>query len=279
MKKNKVKFNLKKVHYARLSITDGLPVFDNPEPIPGAVSLSMSPNGDVETFYSSDVEYAMSDNKGYDGDLEIALVPEEFAKYAFGEVSDSKNVLTEKSDSLFKPFALLFEFDGDKRHIRHVIYNCTVRRHDISSHTREERSEIQIEKIHFVASPLPGGLVKCKTGDHTKSAVYDRWFSSVYFSTLFQKANLTSLSISNLDISPAFSPNVYAYAAITTSDTSVLTVAGRESSEIQILFNGRYINSGETLTWLSGVNKIAIIVKEDKYQNASYSINVTKLEE
>jgi archaellum component FlaF (FlaF/FlaG flagellin family) len=72
---------------------------------------------------------------------------------------------------------------------------------------------------------------------------------------------------------------VYAYAAITTSATSVLTVAGRESSQIQILFNGRYISSGETLTWLSGVNKIAIIVKEDKYQNASYSINVTKLEE
>lgn len=34
--------------------------------------------------------------------------------------------------------ALLFEFDGDQRHIRHVLYNCSVSRPGIEGKTNEE---------------------------------------------------------------------------------------------------------------------------------------------
>ena len=51
-KKNKVKFNICNVHYAKLSIDDsGNVSYDKPVPMPGAVSLSLDPNGEPSIFY------------------------------------------------------------------------------------------------------------------------------------------------------------------------------------------------------------------------------------
>ena len=126
MAKNKVKFNLSNVHFAPLvEADDGTISWDTPIPIPGAVSIALDPEGEPESFYADGIEYfIVNSNQGYAGDLEIALIPESFRTGILNETSDSNNVLVENSNSQVGHFALLFEFDGDQKKIRHVLYNC-----------------------------------------------------------------------------------------------------------------------------------------------------------
>ena len=128
---NKVKYNLKNVHAAKMTetVTDGVTTFTyaTPKAIPGAVSISLDAEGESSPFYADGIVYFRTvTNNGYSGDLEIALIPEWFRTKILQETLDSKGVLMENSgigESV--KFALLFEFDGDVNAIRHVLYNCT----------------------------------------------------------------------------------------------------------------------------------------------------------
>lgn len=79
------------------------------------------------------------------------------------ETLDENNVLIENSGAEIHPFALLFEFDGDVRHIRHVLYNCSASRPGIEGKTNEESREVQTETLTLKATPLQGGVEKAKT--------------------------------------------------------------------------------------------------------------------
>ena len=180
--KNKVKFNICNVHYAPLTVDDdGVATFGTPVAMPGAVSISLDPTGEPESFYADGVEYyVINNNQGYDGDLELAMIPESFRTDILKESADSNNVLIEDANSETGSFALLFEFDGDVHKIRHVLYNCSASRPSIESKTNEEDKEVQTETLTIKARPLASGYVKAKTGDNTDSTVYDAWYDSVY---------------------------------------------------------------------------------------------------
>lgn len=182
MKKNKVKYNICNVHYAPITVdSDGTAAFATPVAMPGAVSLSLDPNGEPESFYADGVEYyTVNNNQGYDGDLELAMIPEDFRTDVLNESYDANKVLVENSNSQTGNFALLFEFDGDIRKIRHVLYNCSASRPNISSKTNEESREVQTETLTLKSRPMQNGLVKAKTGDNTTDAVYGNWYKKVY---------------------------------------------------------------------------------------------------
>lgn len=182
-KKNKVKFNICNVHYALLTLgTDGAVSFGTPVAMPGAVSLSLDPNGEPSNFYADgyDAYYTVSNNMGYEGDLELAMVPESFRTDVLKESLDENKVLLENANAETENFALLFEFDGDVRKIRHVLYNCSAARPTIESQTNEDEIEVQTETLSITAAPLASGYVKAKTGDSTTDEVYQNWYKSVY---------------------------------------------------------------------------------------------------
>ena len=183
---NKVKYNLKNVHAAKLTetVTEGVTSYSyaTPQAIPGAVSITLDAEGDSSPFYADGIVYFRSyANNGYSGDLEIALIPEWFRTEILKEVLDTNGILVEKADNAESvKFALLFEFDGDERAIRHVMYNCSASRPSIESSTTEETIEPGTETLPLTADPREDGLVKSRIGDTTAKATYDGWYQSVY---------------------------------------------------------------------------------------------------
>ena len=65
-----------------------------------------------------------------------------FPHIAPAEQADNNEVLVENAHSETAAFALLFEFDGDIRKIRHVLYNCSASRPKIEGKTNEESREV-----------------------------------------------------------------------------------------------------------------------------------------
>lgn len=184
-KNNKVKYNLKNAHYALLTVAeDGSVTYGTPVSLPGSVSLSLDANGEPENFYADGIAYyVINNNMGYEGDLELALIPESFRTDVLNEKLDSKGVLIENSDVELASFALLFEFDGDVKHIRHVMYNCSASRPGIEGKTNEDTKEVQTETLTIKATPLSSGIVKAKTGNTTDETTYNDWYKTVYVPT------------------------------------------------------------------------------------------------
>ena len=110
---NKVKFNICNCHYALQKIQENGEIgFENPVAMPGAVSIALDPNGEPESFYADGIEYyIIANNMGYDGDLELALIPESFRT----------DVLKEEA---YRSFHILSEY-LESRGVTGIIYPCT----------------------------------------------------------------------------------------------------------------------------------------------------------
>ena len=179
MSQNKpLRYGVNNMYYA-VKNDDG--TYKAPVRMRGVRQITISAEGSTEKFYADNgVYYVINNNSGYTGELEIALITPEFATEILGEILDNNGVLVEKNDAEISEFALFFEFLGDKKHIRHVLYRCSCSRPGTESSTTEESTEVKTEKLSFTATALPTGLVKAKTSDTTKESVYNGWFSLPY---------------------------------------------------------------------------------------------------
>lgn len=186
MAENKVRFNLKNVHYAILTETldqSGISYsWDTPVAVPGAVSLDLSAEGETSPFYADGiVHYQTVSNNGYSGSLELARIPDIMMEEVFGfTLGSTSKVLTEKNNAEPKPFALLFQVDGDVDEERYVLYNVKGTRPNVGSATTEESKDPQTQTFDIAAIPLADNRVMARTTANTPSATKEAWFSSVF---------------------------------------------------------------------------------------------------
>lgn len=177
---NKIKYGLKNAYYSVITVDSetGEFTYGTPVALKGAVSISLEQQGDINKFYADDMVYWQTAvNNGYEGDLEIALIPDSFYKDVLGMTEDNNDMLVEHNDQIGKQFALLFEFTHDDKATRHVFYNCTATRPSVASQTKQETIEPQTETITISAVPNDNGYVKASAAYGTDN--YSTWFTTV----------------------------------------------------------------------------------------------------
>lgn len=178
---NKIKYGLKNVHYAVITEAGGVVTYATPKPIPGAVNISLSPAGEKVEFYADDLLYfGTNTNQGYEGTLEIARIPDSFREDVMLEELDANGAYIENSSATPKNFALLFEFNGDVKATRHVLYKVNAARPDVAGSTKTKNIEPQTETLNITASPATDTYYVKASLPASADAAYTDFFSAVY---------------------------------------------------------------------------------------------------
>ena len=188
---NKVRFGLTNVYYAILTESDNAaPSYGTPKRLLGAVSLDLSQDGNTSSFYADNIEFFRTDSdNGYTGSLELARISDTALQDIWGFGYDSTNKLVyEDSTKAPKPFALLFQIDGDANEDLYVLYKVYASRPNIGSTTiNENGKEPQTQSVDIAARPVfdptsgvLNGKVYLKTDSSTSTSIKNGWFSAVY---------------------------------------------------------------------------------------------------
>ena len=179
---NKIKYGICNVYYAVAQDNgQGVLTYGTPVKWPGARAISLSAEGDTTKWPADNVTYWQGvSNSGYQGDLTMARIVDSFHTDVLGEVLDTNGALVEYSNIIGKQFALMFQFEGDAKATRHVLYNCVAGRPDIAGNTVDGSIEPEEETISLTASPrLNDNVVKASIKDDG-SAAYANFFAAVY---------------------------------------------------------------------------------------------------
>lgn len=182
----KIKYGLKNVHYSVVTETtdsttgEVTSAYGTVKAWPGAVNISLAPQGEDTPFYADDsVYYTVVNNMGYQGDLEVALIPEDIQTDVLGQTKDSNDVVVETDKDVKKYIALLFEFTEDTGARRNLFYRCSLTRPSVAGQTKGENIEVQTETVTITATPRPDdGKVKAQVGKD--SDAYATWYTTVY---------------------------------------------------------------------------------------------------
>lgn len=189
----KVFYGLRNVHYALLTESEGVSSYGDVKKWPGAVSISLDPNGNPVIFSADNsAYYTIANNRGYQGDYECARIPDDVRVDISGNVIDDNGFIVETDKDEFGYFALMFEFETDVNADRYVFYKVGLaQRPSVASETVDVNSDIEpgTEKVTFVAMPqiddvniggITKHLIKAKTSKDVDATAYENFYESVY---------------------------------------------------------------------------------------------------
>lgn len=256
---NKVKYGLKNVYYAvaneavPTAITYGTPIA-----IPGAVNLSLSPAGDPVEFYADDSAYYEENvNEGYEGNIEIALIPDSFRVDVLGDTIDTNGAIVENANAAQKKFALMFEFNGDSKKTRHVLYRVTAKRPNVEGSTKTNTKEPKTEGMDLTARPA------LDTGDVKAKLEQDKTGYSTFFTAVYLKNAVTNTVASE---TASFSKAALADVVINATSTDVTNAVK------DVKLNGTSIG-GANMTY-TGVDATIIDDYLTTLTNGTYTVLV-----
>lgn len=196
-KEAKVFYGLSNVHYAPLTETvdeqgNVTTSYGAPKKWPGAVNIQLDPAG-APTFFSADniAYYALANNRGYEGDFESALIPDDVKLDTLGTQEDDNGLLVETDKDEISYFALMFEFQTDISARRYCFYKvCLASRPAVSSGTTDVNGDLEVktETVTFKAVPRTDAieidgvekhLIKACTGKNTDPLAYKNFYTAV----------------------------------------------------------------------------------------------------
>ena len=184
---NKIKYGIKNATIFPATIAaNGSATYGTAISVPGSVSLSLDQQGETNIFWADNIAYYTGvSNNGYEGDWEVAKLPDAVLTEILGFVDDTNGVLIEDANAPVKHFAFAFQFEGDAHARRHILYNCTMNRPSVASATKEEGLEPQTETVTITATSiynatLDKDIVKASATQADSATQYAAWFTTAY---------------------------------------------------------------------------------------------------
>lgn len=184
MEENIVNWGLAASAWGKITVDEhGKDVYEAPKMFKGTRQINFTPDGEqVKVYADGTVVYVGKQNSGYSGTMEVTNLDDEFAIYALGEKKTDKKVIVEEQDGKGGRFYLLWEWEQDKKRTRHVMYNCTANRPDVSATTAGDGGSktAQNRTMNLTAIPRYDGVIKARTCADTDETAYNSWFTTVY---------------------------------------------------------------------------------------------------
>jgi phi13 family phage major tail protein len=232
---NKIKAGTKNLYVAPIlaideTKTDGTGyTYGKPFRVPGAQNINLAQQTATQDIAADDDAqyYTMTQDNGYDGTVQVVCLPPEFETEILKNVNGMEDADVKTAD-----FAMMIEFDGDKKKGRHIFWHCVLtKRPDITGTTKDNNLTVDTDTINVKA-------VKRKDCGKIKAKVYEDW--SVY-NTMFT--------------------SVPAPADIVDPDAESVTISGDDTVEVSdtITLTATTKPSGTAVTWSSSDTSVATV--------------------
>ena len=178
MANNKVEFGISNLYVCTYSDNAGTVTLGTPVAVPGAVTLTLEPEGDDNTFYADNTAYwsSFSDN-GFSGSIEVAMFDDTFKKSFLGYLELDDGGVAQIKGATKPSVCLMFQSEGDAEARRGILYNVSLGNINRSYNTTEDTVEVDTETLDItVVGDNTTKIVKVSYP--TTAAAYDTLFTA-----------------------------------------------------------------------------------------------------